>query len=83
MIKSVGKYYLYRHIRLDKNEPFYIGVGTKRGNGRTDFLSAYYRAFTHDTRSCYWRNIVQSCGYDVDIVLESDNKEFILLAENK
>jgi hypothetical protein len=21
------KYYLYRHIRLDKNEPFYIGIG--------------------------------------------------------
>ena len=23
------KYYLYRHIRVDKNEPFYIGIGTK------------------------------------------------------
>jgi hypothetical protein len=22
-------HYLYRHIRLDKNEPFYIGIGTK------------------------------------------------------
>ena len=22
------KYYLYRHIRLDKDEPFYIGTGT-------------------------------------------------------
>lgn len=22
------KHYLYRHIRLDKNEPFYIGIGT-------------------------------------------------------
>ena len=21
------KYYLYRHIRLDKDEPFYIGIG--------------------------------------------------------
>lgn len=25
----MGKHYLYRHIRLDKNEPFYIGIGTK------------------------------------------------------
>ena len=24
--------YVYRHIRLDKNEPFYIGVGTKTPN---------------------------------------------------
>ena len=22
------KYYCYRHIRLDTNEPFYIGIGT-------------------------------------------------------
>lgn len=29
MIVDEGKYYLYRHIRLDKNEPFYIGIGTK------------------------------------------------------
>lgn len=25
----MGKYYIYRHIRLDTNEPFYIGKGTK------------------------------------------------------
>ena len=30
MIDNYGKYYLYRHIRLDKNEPFYIGIGTKK-----------------------------------------------------
>lgn len=29
MLKNSGKHYLYRHIRLDKNEPFYIGIGTK------------------------------------------------------
>jgi hypothetical protein len=22
--------YLYRHIRLDKNEPFYIGIGSDK-----------------------------------------------------
>ena len=30
--------YVYRHIRLDKNEPFYIGIGSdktyKRANAR-------------------------------------------------
>lgn len=25
MVVDNGKYFLYRHIRLDKNEPFYIG----------------------------------------------------------
>jgi hypothetical protein len=24
-----GQHYLYRHVRLDNNEPFYIGIGTK------------------------------------------------------
>lgn len=33
MIVEDGKYYLYRHIRNDKNEPFYIGVGTKSKYG--------------------------------------------------
>lgn len=23
--------YVYRHIRLDKNEPFYIGIGKDEG----------------------------------------------------
>ena len=23
------KYYLYKHIRLDKNEAFYMGIGRK------------------------------------------------------
>lgn len=30
MIQNIGKYYLYRHIRLDLGSPFYIGIGTKR-----------------------------------------------------
>ena len=32
MIEDQGKYYLYRHIRLDTNEPFYIGIGKKLSN---------------------------------------------------
>lgn len=30
MIVDIGKYFLYRHIRLDKNEPFYIGRRKRR-----------------------------------------------------
>jgi len=26
------KGYLYRHIRLDKNEVFYIGIGTEKND---------------------------------------------------
>lgn len=37
MIEPEGKYYLYRHIRLDKNQPFYIGIGTKPNWNGSDF----------------------------------------------
>lgn len=41
MLKNTGKYYLYRHIRLDKNEPFYIGIGTKGNKINTNLRSDY------------------------------------------
>jgi len=39
-------YYLYRHIRLDKDEPFYIGIGTKANVKFKSFNSEYRRAFS-------------------------------------
>lgn len=50
------KYYVYRHIRLDNNTPFYVGKGS--GN----------RAFTKQHRNQYWHNIVNKHGYRVEIV---------------
>lgn len=41
----MNKYYLYRHIRLDKNEPFYIGIGTKRNRYHPNMYSEYRRAY--------------------------------------
>jgi len=83
MITDTGKYYLYRHIRLDTNKPFYIGIGTKRGNGRTNIISAYYRAFTTDSRNEFWCKTVNKTDYEVDILLESDDKKFILSKEKE
>ena len=35
--------YVYRHIRLDKNEPFYIGIGSdanySRSRGRLFYIN--------------------------------------------
>ncbi len=55
--------YLYRHIRLDKNEPFYIGIGSDE-NGK------YLRAKKKDSRSKYWHSIVKNHGYSIDIILD-------------
>jgi hypothetical protein len=68
------RYYLYRHVRLDKNEPFYIGIGSGK------------RAWNNDRRSNWWKGIAKH-GYDIDIMLDdltweqacNKEKEFIKL----
>jgi len=70
--------YVYRHIRLDKNEPFYIGIGS----------SEYYnRAYRNKNRSNLWERIATKGKYEVEIMLDNltwdeaceKEKEFISL----
>jgi len=70
------KYYCYRHIRLDTNQPFYIGIGTKDAKYST-FKSEYRRAFQKTNRNPIWKNIVAKAGYKVEIIFESNLKEEI------
>ena len=66
---------LYRHIRLDKNEPFYIGIGDKES-----------RAYSQKSRTKFWKNIAKQ-GCEVEILFEDltweqaceKEKEFIAL----
>ena len=51
--------YLYRHIRLDKNEPFYIGIA------KTD-----RRLISKQNRNKHWHNIVNKCGYEAEILID-------------
>lgn len=68
---TTGKYYLYRHVRVDKNEPFYIGIGTRqRGHNEK---SIYLRAYTKANRSSFWKNIVNKTKYDIEIIYETDS----------
>lgn len=53
--------YVYRHIRLDKNQPFYIGIGSD---------SKYNRAYSKNNRNNYWNNIVNKFDYRVDIIMD-------------
>src|SRR6187402_769400 len=80
MIVAEGKYYLYRHIRLDKNEVFNVGIGTKISPYKNRFSSyrdEFKRAFDRTNRSKYWENIVKKAGYEVEVLLQSDDYEFI------
>lgn len=69
----MGKYYIYRHVRLDKNEPFYIGIGTKPDTFNS-FKKEYSRAFTFDKnhRNPMWVAIFSKTKIDVEILYESD-----------
>jgi len=53
--------YLYRHIRLDKNEPFYIGIGSDE---------KHERAYSHKHRNRHWRHIIALTSYEVEILLD-------------
>lgn len=50
---------VYRHIRLDTNEPFYIGIGS------------LMRAYTKNGRNKFWKAIVNKTDYRVDILFEN------------
>lgn len=54
--------YLYRHIRLDKNEPFYIGIGKDDGS--------YKRAKRKSQRNLMWKRIVNKTDYAIEIVMD-------------
>ena len=54
--------YLYRHIRLDKNEPFYVGIGTD---------NEFKRAYNLHNRSNHWKNITNKASYRVEILLDN------------
>ncbi len=79
-------YYVYRHVRLDTNEVFYVGVGTKHFNVKT-FRSMYRRAFDKTHRNKGWESVASNVVYDVEIISEMrgisekflKEKEFIKL----
>lgn len=51
------KHYVYRHIRLDKGTPFYVGKGGYK-----------QRAFTVSQRNPYWTNIYNKTEIKIEIV---------------
>jgi hypothetical protein len=64
------KYYVYRHIRLDKNIPFYIGISKTQDSD--NFYKKYNRAFNKYQRSKLWTSIINKSDYRVEIIYESD-----------
>jgi hypothetical protein len=61
--------YVYRHIRLDKNEPFYIGIACNKRND-------YVRAYEKSRRSDWWKKIVLKTDYRVEIIIDDVSPDF-------
>ncbi len=79
-LSNIHMAYLYRHIRLDKNEPFYIGIGKDDGG-------KFKRAHSKVGRSIWWKRVIAKTKYEVEIMImditypeaEEKEKEFIKL----
>lgn len=64
--------YVYRHIRNDKNEVFYIGIGTRNG---------LHRAKSKSCRNKIWKSITSKTDYEVEILFEDVSWNFAVEKE--
>lgn len=64
--------YVYRHIRLDKNVPFYIGIC--RNGKDTNFARAYSCNSYH--RNKIWFRIYSKTKIEVEILFDDVSEEF-------
>ena len=71
-------YYVYEHIRLDTNEVFYVGIGTKNSKPKYK-CKIYQRAYfkSPSKRSDFWYNVYTKCNKNIQIkiVFETNNLE--------
>lgn len=74
-----ARFYLYQHIRNDKNEVFYVGIGTKRQYSYSwnCYSEKYHRAYSKQKRKKIWNDIIRKTTYRVEIILESYDYEFV------
>lgn len=77
-----NRYFVYKHTRLDTNEIFYIGVGTKPLNPQSlTFNELHRRAYLKACRNPFWMNITSKTNYKVEIVEEFSSYEKAELKE--
>jgi hypothetical protein len=55
---------VYRHVRLNKNIPFYIGIGRDPN-----------RPYNKKERSIFWKSIINKTEYNTEILFENLTKE--------
>jgi hypothetical protein len=75
-------YYIYRHVRHDKNEVFYIGIGKLNQKG-IYLRTKYKRAFCKkkNGRNRYWLYVIGSTDYSVEILFHTKDFKLALSKE--
>ncbi len=66
--------YVYRHIRHDKNEVFYVGIGSD---------GSYRRARNTTLRSDLWKRVASKTTYSIDILVDGVSREYALEKEKE
>ena len=66
--------YVYTHTRLDKNEVFYVGIGSD---------DKHQRAYTIKGRNIYWYRIIKKSDYIVNILFDNLTWEEACLKETE
>jgi len=61
-----NNWYIYSHIREDKNEVFYIGIGKTKN---------FARAYEKSKRNNHWKNIVKNTKFLVNILYSNLTRE--------
>ena len=74
------KFFCYRHIRLDKNVPFYVGIGKKPSHFRK-YVTEYKRAFDLKWRSNIWLRVYNKTEIEVEILCEAETEQEIMKKE--
>lgn len=77
-----NKYFLYNHVRLDKDEVFYIGMGTVNIESKKH-KKKYIRAYSFSSRNMVWKKIRSKTDITVHILEEFDDLNECLKKETE
>lgn len=78
------EHFLYRHIRKDLNEPFYIGIGTKplKYNGiRTEYKRAY--DISPKKRSVFWTKVFIKSNENIEVHILFESTDYNLIKQKE
>lgn len=70
------KYFVYQHIRNDKNTIFYVGIGKIRlDNLATTDKMKHYRAYSKQGRNPIWKAVINKTSYTIEIIKTDISKQ--------